>query len=181
MSAIAHEITGISTVCSKVWPGAPKKTSKLRVTGLCEGNPPVTGGFPSQRASKSEIVSIRLHHHAVSFHVFGVKPFYSLGHWICGSNFNFTRMTLKFITKNNNSSTLSGNGLVLQGNKPLPDPMLFQIYVTNELIISLVDYHDEGHRAICGRNSLTYLILFICAINLVCYMIYISHMTETFR
>ena len=23
-----------------------KKTSKLRVTGLCEGNPPVTGGFP---------------------------------------------------------------------------------------------------------------------------------------
>ena len=26
-----------------------KKTSKLYVTGLCEGNPPVTGGFPSQR------------------------------------------------------------------------------------------------------------------------------------
>ena len=24
----------------------PKKSSKLRVTGLCEGNPPVTGGFP---------------------------------------------------------------------------------------------------------------------------------------
>ena len=23
------------------------KTSKLRLTGLCEGNPPVTGGFPS--------------------------------------------------------------------------------------------------------------------------------------
>ena len=27
-----------------------KKTSKLHVTGLCEGNPPVTDGFPSQRA-----------------------------------------------------------------------------------------------------------------------------------
>ena len=26
-----------------------KKASKLRVTGLCEWNPPVTGGFPSQR------------------------------------------------------------------------------------------------------------------------------------
>ena len=25
-----------------------KKTSKLRVTGLCRGNPPVAGGFPSQ-------------------------------------------------------------------------------------------------------------------------------------
>ena len=24
----------------------PKKTSKLRITGLCEGNPPVTSGFP---------------------------------------------------------------------------------------------------------------------------------------
>ena len=32
-----------------------KKTSKLRVTGLCEGNPPVTGGFPSQRASNAEM------------------------------------------------------------------------------------------------------------------------------
>ena len=26
-----------------------KKTSKLRVTGLCEGNPPLTGGFPLKR------------------------------------------------------------------------------------------------------------------------------------
>ena len=34
------------------------KTSKLRVTGLCEGNPPVTGWFPSQRASNGENVSI---------------------------------------------------------------------------------------------------------------------------
>ena len=31
-----------------------KKTLKLRVTGLCEGNPPVTGGFPSQRASNAD-------------------------------------------------------------------------------------------------------------------------------
>ena len=32
-----------------------KKTSKLRVTGLCEGNPPVTGGFPSQKARDVEM------------------------------------------------------------------------------------------------------------------------------
>ena len=32
------------------------KTSKLRVTGLCEGNSPVTGEFPSQRVSNAEIV-----------------------------------------------------------------------------------------------------------------------------
>ena len=43
-----------------------KGTSKLGGTGLCEGNPPVTGGFPSQRASNAEmrpfadvVVSIR--------------------------------------------------------------------------------------------------------------------------
>ena len=35
-----------------------KKTSKLRVTGLCEGNSPVTGEFRSQRASNTENVSI---------------------------------------------------------------------------------------------------------------------------
>ena len=31
-----------------------KKTSKFRATGLCEGNAPVTGGLPSQRASDAE-------------------------------------------------------------------------------------------------------------------------------
>ena len=31
-----------------------KKTSKLRVTGLCAGNSPVTGEFPAQMASNAE-------------------------------------------------------------------------------------------------------------------------------
>ena len=35
-----------------------KKTSKLRVTGLCAGNSPVTGEFPAQRSSNAENVSI---------------------------------------------------------------------------------------------------------------------------
>ena len=34
------------------------KPSKLRVTGLCEGNSPVTDEFPAQRASNAENVSI---------------------------------------------------------------------------------------------------------------------------
>ena len=34
-----------------------KKTPKLRGTGLCEGNSPVTGEFPTQRASNAENVS----------------------------------------------------------------------------------------------------------------------------
>ena len=40
-----------------------KKTSKLGVTGLCEGNSPVTGEFPVQRASNAENVSIWWRHH----------------------------------------------------------------------------------------------------------------------
>ena len=32
-----------------------KKTSKLRVTGFCEGDSSVTGGFPSQRASNAKM------------------------------------------------------------------------------------------------------------------------------
>ena len=40
-----------------------KKTSKFRVTGLYEWNSPVTGEFPTQRASNSENVSIWWRHH----------------------------------------------------------------------------------------------------------------------
>ena len=40
-----------------------KKTSKLRVTGLCVGNSPGTGEFPAQRASYAENVSIWWRHH----------------------------------------------------------------------------------------------------------------------
>ena len=40
-----------------------KKTPKLRVTGLCEENSPVTAEFPAQRASNAENVSIWWGHH----------------------------------------------------------------------------------------------------------------------
>ena len=39
-----------------------KKTSKLRVTGLCAGNSPATGEFPAQRTSNAEYVSIWWRH-----------------------------------------------------------------------------------------------------------------------
>ena len=44
-----------------------KKTSKLRVTGLCAGNSPVTGEFPAQMASNAENVSIWWRHHEPVF------------------------------------------------------------------------------------------------------------------
>ena len=36
---------------NRLFSSRSKKSSKLRITGLCEGNPPVTGEFPAQRAS----------------------------------------------------------------------------------------------------------------------------------
>ena len=59
MSAMASQITGVSIIYSTVCSGAElKKKSKLRVTGLCAGNSPVTDEFPAQRASNAENVSI---------------------------------------------------------------------------------------------------------------------------
>ena len=40
-----------------------KKISKLRVTGICAGNSPVTGEFPAQMANNAENVSIWWRHH----------------------------------------------------------------------------------------------------------------------
>ena len=48
--------------------GRSKNTSKLCVTGLCEGNPPVTGEFPTQRASNLENLPIWWRNHANQLH-----------------------------------------------------------------------------------------------------------------
>ena len=40
---------------NRLFTGRSKKTSKLRVTGLCEGNSPVIGEFPAQKASNAEM------------------------------------------------------------------------------------------------------------------------------
>ena len=50
-----------------------KETSKLCVTGLCEGNSPVTSEFPSQSSNKAENVSIWWRHHDYASHVCGIN------------------------------------------------------------------------------------------------------------
>ena len=51
---------------SRLFRRRSKKTSKLRITGLCEGNSPVTGEFPAQVASNAENVSIWWRHHDIT-------------------------------------------------------------------------------------------------------------------
>ena len=52
---------------SRLFRRRPKKASKHRVTGLCEGNSPKTGELPAQRASNAENVSIWWRHHVRDF------------------------------------------------------------------------------------------------------------------
>ena len=66
MSAMASQITSLTIAYSTVYSGRSKNTSKLRVTGLCSGNSPVTGEFPAQMASNAENVSIWWRHHVIS-------------------------------------------------------------------------------------------------------------------
>ena len=64
MTALASQITSLTIVYSTVYSRRrSNKTSKLRVTGLCAGNSPVTSEFPTQRASNAENVSIWWRHH----------------------------------------------------------------------------------------------------------------------
>ena len=66
MSALASQITSLTTVCSTVYSRrGSKKTSKLRVTGLCAGNSPVTVEFPALRASNMKNVSIWSRYHVL--------------------------------------------------------------------------------------------------------------------
>ena len=60
--AMASQITNF-TIVYRLFRRRWKKISKLRVTGLCEGNSAVTGEFPAQRASNAENVSVWWRHH----------------------------------------------------------------------------------------------------------------------
>ena len=65
MNAIACQITASRFFTQALIQAHIKeKKSKLRVTGPCEGNSPVTGEFPAQGASNAENVSIWWLNHA---------------------------------------------------------------------------------------------------------------------
>ena len=59
MGTIAPKITSLNRLFRRI----SKKTSKLRVTGLCAGKSPVTGEFPAQMANNAENVSIWWRHY----------------------------------------------------------------------------------------------------------------------
>ena len=69
MSTMTSQITSLTMFSSIIYSGADQRIkSKLRVTGLCVGNSPVTGEFPALRASNAENVSIWWRHHGLHDH-----------------------------------------------------------------------------------------------------------------
>ena len=78
MSAMASQITSLSHDCllSHLFRHRSTKISKLRVTGLCAGNSPVTDEFPAQRVSDAENVSTWWRHHGCV-----TKPHYLVASW----------------------------------------------------------------------------------------------------
>ena len=72
------------------------KTSKLRVTVLCEGNSPVTGEFLAQRASNAENVSIWWRHHVFTHHLSFVS-----GHALCNVSISVNENSTGHITSFN--------------------------------------------------------------------------------
>ena len=67
-----------------------KTISKLRVTGLCAGNSPVTGEFPVQTVSNAENVSIWWCHHGIND---------GLAYWCMYVSFSLDALTI-FSKKN---------------------------------------------------------------------------------
>ena len=63
----------LDCLLSRLFRRRSKKTSKYRVTGLCDWNSPVASEVPSQRASNAENGSIGWRHHEI-WHRFLVTP-----------------------------------------------------------------------------------------------------------
>ena len=74
-----------------------KKTSKLRVTGLCAGNSPVAGEFPAQMASNTENVSTWWRDHVRTYAQSGVLLCVDVvWHWsILPMSFGVTSLALR--------------------------------------------------------------------------------------
>ena len=70
-----------------------KKTSKLRVTGLCAGNSPGTGEFPAEMASNEENISIWWRHHGSSKRRNGCQGDISQSLWNLASFYIFRTQT----------------------------------------------------------------------------------------
>ena len=69
LSVMVSLVTGVSIVYSTVCSGADQRKHQSSASLAFVGNPPVTDGFTSQRASNVENVSISWRHHAINIDI----------------------------------------------------------------------------------------------------------------
>ena len=100
-----------------------KKTSKLRVTGLCVGNSSVTGEFPAQMASNAENVSIWWRHH-----VYRKKL-------IAKSNSNILLVNLQWLCQYTNLKYCKKTTMI-SGMQCKIIPIYYSIYYLSYVLIS---------------------------------------------
>ena len=70
LSAMTSQITSLKIVYSTVCSDADQRNIKAPRHWLCDGNSPVTGEFPAQKATNAENVSIWWRHHAFEWVTF---------------------------------------------------------------------------------------------------------------
>ena len=108
---------GINCLFNRFCRSRSMKASKLRVTGLYERNPPVTGGFPSQRASYTENVSIWWHHH---------------DHYIQGAWTRWLTHSFKCILKNTNTMCVLVLAVIVETTSLIPSQVSSQSNSSSE-------------------------------------------------
>ena len=108
------------------------KKPKLRVTGLCEGNPPMTGWFIMSSHPHGTAIGLLTHWPLGVMAVFLLSVFFFQNH--------YTELYLECSLWNCSQTNTTGphwwlvniglgNGLVPSGNKPLSETMSTHIYV----------------------------------------------------
>ena len=88
MGAMAYQITSLTIVYWTIYSGADRrKHQSSAVLALSAGNSPVTGEFPTQRASNAESVSIWWRHHDMHWFLLSTRKDFnclctqSVGKW----------------------------------------------------------------------------------------------------
>ena len=127
MSAVAFHITNVSTAYSTVYSGADKRTSKLRVTGLCARNSPVNGESPHKGPVTRKNVSIWWRHHEMR------RP----------GPCDVTMMSLSFLGLRTWPATLFSSGIISSSSVKMDQ-------VTTEYLLN----HTLKQTQLCWRDSI---------------------------
>ena len=129
---------GVSSVWSTFVHAHVKEISKFRIAGLCEGNPPVTGRFPSQRASNAEMFPFD---DAIMFQMKAVfswpEASRSLTGWIGGAKLGMILLFHKIV--------FTHNDFIL--NKPYKNSCI--LHCRTSIVIFIVGFWTDLYISVC--------------------------------